>query len=109
MSQSHTQSQSHHLPSGYPYFRDADVLIVSMSGQTWKLHTSVLAMGSAELETKMNSFPAVRLRKEERADGNSITRKLLMVKHQAAHNVDPHVLHYVDFLAVVCIHFPIRV
>ena len=88
--------------SDYPHFPDADVLIVSMSGKTWKLHSRILANGSVELGKKLAGTPPAKLRREDKAEGNLIQWKLQMHKHPAAIYVDPHGICYVDFMAVVC-------
>lgn len=72
-----------------------------MTGRTWNLHSTTLISRSAEFKDILAKAPTRRIGREDKLQGDLIKWKLQMVRHHAAHYIDPQILYYVDYMALV--------
>jgi hypothetical protein len=66
-------------PGGYPQFSDGDVLIISGTGRSWKLHSSALRNASKKFRAMFDEHEPRRITKKVKDDGKTIKWKLEMV------------------------------
>jgi hypothetical protein len=88
-------------PNGYPNFADGDVMIISLTGKTWKLHSTILINASTSLKSILAKLDPVHITKKNREDGVTIRWKLVMIEEPDAEEEDPDGLKFKSFKAVV--------
>lgn len=88
-------------PNGYPNFADGDVMIISPTGKTWKLHSTILINASSSLKNILAKLDPVHITKKNREDGVTIRWKLVMIEEPDAEKEDPDGLKFKSFKAVV--------
>ena len=66
-------------PGGFPNFSDGDVLIVSGTGISWKLHSATLRNVSKKFRTMFNQHDARHITKKKREEGKTIKWKIEMI------------------------------
>lgn len=86
---------------GYPYFHNGDVLIVSPTGRSWKLHSLILAKAAPGFEAVFNSFDPVHVSKKAKEEGRTVKWKLEMINEPEAVGQDPEGLKYKQFRPMV--------
>ena len=70
------------VSDGYPTFNDGDVMIVSSTGKSWKLHSTLLGNASGVFRDKMNKFPAKHITKAQRESGVTLKWRFNMIAWQ---------------------------
>jgi hypothetical protein len=90
--------------SGYPFFHNGDVLIVSPTGKQWKLHSLILAKAAPGFEHIFNSTDPAHVSKKQKEEGKILKWKLEMINEVEAVDVDPEGSKYKAFRAVVSAH-----
>ena len=88
-------------PDAFPSFRDGDVMIISPTGKTWKLHSAILINASPVIKTILSKRDLVSINKKLREEGNTIRWKLIMVDEPDAEWTDPDGLKFKTFQPVV--------
>ena len=86
--------------SEYPDFRDGDVLIMSPTDKTWKLHSTILTNASPVIKSILAKYPAAHITKSQREEGWTIKWKLAMIDEPDAEHVDPDGLTFKTFKIV---------
>lgn len=86
--------------SEYPDFRDGDVLIMSPTDKTWKLHSTILINASPVIKSILAKYPAAHITKSQREEGWTIKWKLAMIDEPDAEHVDPDGLIFKTFKIV---------
>jgi hypothetical protein len=86
--------------SEYPDFRDGDVLIMSPTDKTWKLHSTILINASPVIKSILAKYPAAHITKSQREEGWTIKWKLAMIDEPGAEQVDPDGLIFKTFKIV---------
>jgi hypothetical protein len=84
-----TGQQAYAQFSEYPDFRDGDVLIMSPTDKTWKLHSTILTNASPVIKSILAKYPAAHITKSQREEGWTIKWKLAMIDEPDAEHVDP--------------------
>jgi hypothetical protein len=84
----------------YPNFEDADVLILSATGRSWKLQSQILANGSSVLKNMFKDAPRKR-RRPQKGQDTFVRWTLQMMRHPAATRVDPDGTHYMELMDIV--------
>lgn len=85
----------------YPNFRDGDVLIISLTGKTWRLHSLILSNVSPVIKGILASQEPAHITKKQRAEGQTIKWKLEMIDEPDAEEADPDGLKFKTFKAIV--------
>jgi hypothetical protein len=98
----HVQDQAEHQsppprPSVFPTFHDGDVLILSPTGRTWRLHSLILSQASSKLKAILDEVEAIHITKKMRSEGKTIRYRLRMIEFEE----DPNDLHFRTFKALV--------
>jgi hypothetical protein len=91
-------------PDAYPTFHDGDVLIISPTGKTWKLHSLMLSKASPTIKRILAGQEPTHITKRQREEGKTIKWKLEMIDEPDAEDVDPDGLKFKTFKAVVSRH-----
>jgi hypothetical protein len=98
----HVQDQAEHQsppprPSVFPTFHDGDVLILSPTGRTWRLHSLILSQASTKLKAILDEVEAIHITKKQRSEGKTTRYRLRMIEFEE----DPNDLHFRTFKALV--------
>lgn len=94
-------SQAPAQPDAYPNFRDGDVLIISPTGKTWRLHNLILSNASPVIKGILASQEPIHITKRQRAEGQTIKWKLGMIDEPDAEEADPDGLKFKTFKPIV--------
>jgi hypothetical protein len=86
--------------SEYPNFRDGDVLIISPTDKTWRLHSTILINASPVIKSILAKYPAAHITKSQREEGLTIKWKLVMIDEPDAAHIDPDGLTFKTFKIV---------
>lgn len=75
--------------SGFPLFSDGDVLILSPTGNTWRLHSLILAQASPVFNQIFATTEPAHLTKKDKEAGKTVIYKLEMVDDPRYRRIDP--------------------
>ncbi|TAQ84521.1 hypothetical protein B7494_g7162 [Chlorociboria aeruginascens] len=70
-----------HQESAFPQFRDGDVLIMSATGKSWKLHSTILINASTQFKGLLTNFPERPIPKRQRTEEKTVKWWLRMVPY----------------------------